>query len=139
MVPETTASTTGDRSPTTSETLINAVIGAAAAVILSSLPLSTLLGGAIAAYLEGGTPSDGIRVGAIAGLLMFVPFLLIGIFFGSVLFTGSAFVPMGGGRPRTPIGIIAIFMGAVGLIYTIGFSAVGGYLGNYLEGELGGR
>lgn len=136
MASDTTPSMTDNRSTTGSNTLLNALIGAVAAIILSFVPLSTVLGGAIAAYLEGGTPRDGMKVGAVAGLMMVIPLMLFGIFFGSFFFTGNMLPPMTGGRHRTPIGIMAIFLMAVGILYTVGFSIVGGYLGNYLENEL---
>nr|WP_310918613.1 DUF5518 domain-containing protein [Haloarcula sp. S1CR25-12] len=37
------------------DTLLNAVIGVVASVVLGFVPFSTVLGGAVAGYLEGGT------------------------------------------------------------------------------------
>lgn len=113
-----------------SNTAINALIGAVAGIILSFVPLSTLLGGAIAAYLEGGTTNDGLRVGAIAGVIMLVPMIVMGMVF--MLF----FVGFGtGGAPG--MFIVMLFMMLVfGAVYTVGLGAVGGYLGIYLKDEL---
>lgn len=113
-----------------SSTAINALIGAAAGVILSFVPFSTLLGGAIAGYLESGDGRDGVRVGAIAGVIMLIPMTLMGMFF--------MFFFLGFGNPGAPIafGIMAIFMLLISALYTVGLSAVGGYLGIYLKHEL---
>ncbi|MDS0476891.1 DUF5518 domain-containing protein [Natrinema sp. 1APR25-10V2] len=113
-----------------SSTLINAVIGAAAGVILSFVPLSTLLGGALAAYLEGGTANDGVRVGAIAGVIMLIPMLFMGMF-GMMFFLGFGI----GGVPRMFLFMLLPLL-VFGSLYTVGLSAVGGYLGIYLKHEL---
>lgn len=106
---------------------INALIGAIAGIVLSFIPLSTVLGGAIAGYLEGGTPEDGLRVGAIAGAIMLLPFALFGLV---ALFLFGFF----GGAP-----FFFLFVGGamftVAVVYTVGFGALGGYLGRYLRDE----
>lgn len=61
-----------------SSTFVNAIIGAVAGIVLSFIPLSSLLGGAVAGYLQGGEKADGLRVGVIAGVIMLVPLMLIG-------------------------------------------------------------
>lgn len=132
MVPEASATAAVD-SPTTEETsntLLNALIGAVAGIILSFVPLSTLLGGGIAGYLEGGDTSDGIRVGAYAGVMMLIPFLVFGLFM-MMLFTG-----VGPGAHFIPFGFMLVVMLLVGAAYTVGLSILGGYLGVYLKYEL---
>ncbi|GAB7121090.1 hypothetical protein JCM9743_35600 [Natrinema sp. JCM 9743] len=106
------------------------MIGAVAGVILSFVPLSTLLGGAITAYLEGGTPNDGIRVGAIAGVIMLVLMVFMGMFI-MMFFLGFEV----GGAPRM-LTFMLLSMLVFGSLYTVGLSAVGGYLGIYLKDEL---
>lgn len=113
-----------------SSTLINAFIGAVAGIILSFIPLSTLLGGGVAGYLEGGEPGDGLRVGAIAGVIMLVPFVFIG--FVMMMF----FVGGGMAGPPVAFGLMMVFMLFLGALYTVGLSAVGGYLGIYIKNEL---
>lgn len=39
--------------------------------MLGFIPFSTVLGGGVAGYLEGGTYDDGAKAGAIAGLVSF--------------------------------------------------------------------
>ena len=115
-------------------TFINALIGAVAAVILSFLPFSTLLGGAIAGFLEGPNERDGAAVGAISGLFMFVPIVFVG-------FLGLGVIGLGVGLSGAPAGGFAIgllflgFLVVAALVYTVGFAALGGYLGSYLARE----
>ncbi|NUB91115.1 DUF5518 domain-containing protein [Haloterrigena sp. SYSU A121-1] len=132
MDSDTPPSTTVDPSAADksgSSTAINALIGAAAGVILSFVPFSTLLGGAIAGYLEGGDRRNGLRVGTIAGVIMLIPMALMGMFAMFVLGIGYTGAPIA-------FGIMAIFMLIMSALYTVGLSAVGGYLGIYLKDEL---
>lgn len=114
----------------TGSTTLNALIGAVAGVVLSFIPLSTVLGGAIAGYLEGGEASDGVRVGAIAGAIMLIPFVFIGMVF--VLF----FVGFGTGGPTNVFALLMVLFVLLGAVYTVGLSAVGGYLGIYIKHEM---
>ncbi|QLG28119.1 DUF5518 domain-containing protein [Halorarum halophilum] len=128
MVPDTSTSPTVDTSTADDNrsAAINGFLGGIVGALLMLVPLSTLLGGAIAGYLEEGRPEDGLKVGAIAGLLMLVPFVL-------VLSLSLYFLGFGG--------VSAVFglMGLVGLLfsalYTVGLSVLGGYLGVYLKNE----
>lgn len=113
-----------------SNTLVNAFIGAVAGIILSFIPLSTLLGGAIAGYLEGGDSRDGLKVGGYAGVIMLIPFIIIGLFM-LTLFTG-----VGPGAQFIFFGFMIVFMLVLGAAYTIGLGMVGGYLGVYLKNEI---
>lgn len=113
-----------------SSTAINALIGAVAGLVLSFIPLSTLLGGAVAGYLEGGTTNDGLRVGAIAGLVMLLPML----FFGLVLV--PFVLGIGTGSFPAAFGLVAVLLFVFVAVYTVGLSAVGAVLGNYLKYEL---
>lgn len=130
MVPERSTEKTVDnrQSSSGSSTLVNALIGAVAGIVLSFIPFSTILGGAISGYLEDGTNEDGLKVGAIAGFIMFVPFLLFAYFLGAVMMFGAAPGMFGG------ILVFVLFFAAV---YTIGAAMLGGFLGIYLRRELG--
>jgi hypothetical protein len=132
MVPET--STTTVDTPTGDDgfgTLLNAVVGAVAATLLSFVPLSPLLGGAIAGYLEGGDTDDGLKVGAIAGAIMLLPFVLIAM--AVLVFLGFG---VGIGTSSMAFGVIALIVLLLGALYTVGLSVVGGYLGIYVKNEL---
>lgn len=110
-------------------TLRNAGIGAIVNVILSGfIPFAPAFGGLLAGYLQGGSRSEGIRVGAIAGALSLIPALLLGAL---ILF---AFVPvMAGGAEGFGIGAVGIVgtvvVGAIAALYLVGLSALGGWVG----------
>lgn len=131
MVPDPSMTRTGDTPPRNrdSSPVINAIIGAVTGIILSFIPLSTLLGGAVAGYLEGGEQTNGLRVGAYAGFIMLIPFVLFGVFFMFFLGFGAGNAPIG-------FGVMAFVMLIIGALYTVGLSVVGGYLGVYLKNEL---
>ena len=115
------------------DTLVNAVIGAVVTVVLSFTGFSPVLGGMVAGYLQRGDRSDGIRVGAISGAIAALPFLLLVFAFGGFLFTGS----MIGGHMGASLGFVFVLLfGFVfALFWSVGLSALGGYLGVYLATE----
>lgn len=115
------------------DSLINAVIGAVVTVVLSFTGFSPILGGIAAGYLQKGDRSDGIRVGAISGAIAALPFLLLVFVFGGFLFTGSLI----GGNTGVSIGFVFVLLfGFVfALFWSVGLSALGGYLGAYLATE----
>lgn len=110
-----------------SSTLVNALIGAVAGIVLSFVPLSTVLGGGVAGYLEGTRTEDGLRAGAIAGAVMLVPFALFGLAFLSIF--------LGVGAPIA-FGLLGLVVLIVSALYTVGLGALGGYLGSYVRDEL---
>lgn len=117
-----------DVSDTSSSTLVNALIGAVVGIVLSFVPLSPVLGGGVAGYLEGGTSAEGLRVGAIAGLIMIIPLLVFAMFI-LVAVTGIA-------RQGAVFALFGMFVLLFIVAYTVGLSIVGGYLGVYLKDEL---
>lgn len=128
-VPPRVASSMSDTTATDegSSTLLNAAIGGVLGIVVSFVPFSPLLGGGVAGYLEGGTRREGMRVGAMAGLIMLVPFLLF------------AFVAMGlvagVGSRAAFFGVLLLFVMVFVAAYTVGLSLLGGYLGAYLKDE----
>lgn len=114
-------------------TLINAVIGAVFSVVLSFIPGSTVLGGAIAGFLEGPDERAGSIAGALAGAITFIPFLGIGFLLAGVLSLGLL-----GGVPIQGVFLFTFVILSAGfflLLYTVGLSLLGGYLGAYLARE----
>lgn len=113
------------------DTLLNAVIGAVVSVILAFLPFSPLLGGGVAGYLQKGSREDGLRVGAISGLITMLPLFVIGSLFGGAL------LPLIGIDPAAAFGVAAFLMVVIGfvLLYTVALAAIGGYIGVYLATE----
>lgn len=101
------------------------VIGGVVAVVLSFIPYSTVLGGLVAGYLEGGTLRDGAIVGTIAGLVALIPLMFIAIFVIGVF-------GLFGGIAGAATGVFIVLVLAIGLVYVIALSVVGGIIGAYL-------
>ncbi|MFP8953404.1 DUF5518 domain-containing protein [Natrialbaceae archaeon A-arb3/5] len=115
-------------------TLVHAIIGAVAGVVLSFIPFSTVIGGAVAGFLEGPDGRDGLLVGLITGAITFVPFAGIMFLVAGALGVGvgAAAVPVEG----FAIGLLVLFFASlVVLFYTVGLALLGGYLGAYLARE----
>ena len=116
------------------DTLLNVLIGAAINVFGGPIiPFATVIGGAVAGYLQGGSREEGLKVGALAGLVSLIPLLVVGALFGNVflgLFVGGFGVP----RAFSGFGFV-ILLGIVvsAVVYTVVFSAAGGWLGNYVK------
>ena len=110
-----------------SNPIANAIIGAVAGIVLSFIPFAPLLGGGIAAYLQGGETSDGLRLGLLAGLIMLLPYAFAGMFLMLIL-TGAAV--------ESAFGLLVLGAIVFGSVYTVGLSVLGGYLGIYVSQEL---
>jgi hypothetical protein len=108
-------------------------VGAAVTVVLSMLPCSSVLGGAVAAARYDGGYLDGLLVGGLAGVGAAVP---LAVLFVPAVWIAGAFgfgVP-----PSAPgYGLFLAVLGALFLVYTVGLSAVGGVLGVRIEAETG--
>jgi hypothetical protein len=116
------------------DTLINAGIGLVASIVLSFLPFSPLLGGAVAGYLEGGDGRDGLRVGAISGALG----LVVGAVVLVLFVVGFGVVFSGAPSPQAgllgSLSLVFFVVGSVvGVVYLLGLSALGGAIGNYVK------
>lgn len=109
-------------------TVRDGLVGGTVAVILSFLPLSEALGGGIAGYLHRGTGRNRIAVGAIAGLVAFLPYLLVGVYLAA-----SPGIPLPG--PDLGLSRAFIIVGAVSVafVYVMGLSALGSLLGSSLN------
>ena len=108
-------------------TPINALVGGVVGIVVSFLPGSPFVGGAVAGYLEAGDFGDGLRVGALAGLVMLVPIVLFG------LFVAAVFLGVGASGMMGTLVFAAL---ALGTLYTVGLSVVGAIVGRELEAEL---
>ena len=121
----------------TDNTLLNALVGAVATVVLSFTGISPILGGALAAYLDGGDVENGLRVGALSGLIASVPvvgFLLLGLVLLPLL--GFFGVPFDVGLAVGGVAVLAAIVVVGGILYTVALSALGGAIGVYLKKEL---
>lgn len=112
-----------------SDTLLNAGIGAVVTIVTSFLPFSPVLGGAVAGYLQGGTRTEGAKVGGISGAISLLPMLFFGFIVMLFLF-GAA--PAEGG---IAFAFLLLVAGTAAVAYTVGLSALGGYVGVYVLEE----
>ena len=112
------------------DTFLNAVIGGIASIVLSFVPFSPVLGGAIAGYLHGGDRGAGIRIGVYAGVVAAVPLALL-LFVAVAIFGVFAM----GGRPGGGAILVVFFLFAAVVVagIIVGLSALGGWLGNYVK------
>jgi hypothetical protein len=102
--------------------LVGAGVGAFVAVFLWYIPLSPLLGGAAAGFLQGGSRADALTAGTLSGVLIPVVALLFGI----VAFLVAGAQVFG----RFPFGPgVAAGLAVVGVVYAVGLGTVGGWLG----------
>jgi hypothetical protein len=125
-----------------SNTTVDAVIGALVNLLLAPvLPFAPVLGGAVSGYLQDGDRSDGLRVGALAGVLSAIALVVLFFIVGNLLLavvTGVVGGPRMGPGMRLPGLGVAVLLVAVLVagVYVVGLSALGGYLGVYLREEL---
>ena len=116
------------------DTWMNALIGAIVTTLAGPIiPFAPIAGGAVSGYLEG---RDGARVGAYSGLIALIPTVLFAMLIMSIL--GGLLVGLGG-LDGFLVGSLGVFVFVVllifGLIYVVGLSILGGYLGVYLKEE----
>ena len=98
-----------------------AVLGAAVTVIGIQLPLSPLFGGAVAAIVRPDPSDEGVRIGALAGILA-----TVGLFALGSLNAPALAIPEARGM------VNSIYFGLLVLVvvvYVIILSALGGFLG----------
>lgn len=121
-----------------SETTFHALVGAVVTVVLSFVPFSPVLGGGVAAYLNDADGGEGLRIGALSGVIASIPLFLVGVL---VVVALSVFAIVGPGHgPGAALGIAGLLLvlvvgGLFALLYAVGLSALGGYLGAYLVEE----
>lgn len=115
----------------TPSTALNALIGGVVTVGTALfMPLSPVLGGAVAGFLEGGDTDAGLKVGTVAGLLATIPLLV-------VVLVAMAVVPyVAPVRGAVGVGVVGLLTVLLVGAYTVGLSALGGIIGTYLEREL---
>lgn len=105
---------------------VNALIGGVTSIVLAFLPFSPLVGGFVSGYLHDADRRAAVRVGALAGLVALVPLLFVGLLVFLVAAGGIL-----AGVPRASIVFLFLVFvaGTFALLYTVGLSAAGGYLG----------
>ena len=112
---------------------IHAVVGASITLGLSFTGFSPLLGGGVAGYLQAEPPARGAKIGAISGAIAAIPLFLLMVL-GFALF---AAVPAGPGTVPGGIELALIFVMVLPmlLVWFVGLSAAGGYVGAHLHAE----
>jgi hypothetical protein len=117
-----------------SDSTINALVGAAVTVLLGFVPFAPVLGGALAAYLD--ESEDGLRIGTVSGVIATVPTVL---FVLAILAFGTFLVGFGAPAQSQALVLVggALVVVVLSAAYTVGLSALGGYLGAYLVQERG--
>lgn len=103
------------------------VVGALAGSILSFIPLSPILGGAAAGYLNPNPETSGLGTGMLAGVFGSLPLFVVLIFATIGLIVS---VPS-----ETATAVVTVVSVALFLIlpYFVGLSAIGGYLGGWIR------
>jgi hypothetical protein len=118
-----------------SDATLHALIGAVVTVVFSFIPFSPVLGGGVAAYLSDAETSDGVRIGALSGLIAVVPLVVLGVLVFAIFGIFTIGGPGGGGMAVGLGGLfVVLLVGVVAVAYTVGLSALGGYLGAYVGG-----
>lgn len=111
-------------------TVVNALLGAVAAVVLFFLPFQTVIGGAVAGYLQGSDTEEGLRVGALVGVFLMVPVVVLVILFGVGLLAVVPFLDLSAiGLGAVGFLFVAMFL-VFGALYTVGLAALGGRPGS---------
>lgn len=109
------------------DTTTNALVGGIVTAVTSFVPFSPVLGGLASGYLQGTDRTDGVRVGAYAGLVAAVPVVVLFAF----LIVGAVAVAteLSLAAPMS-IGVAGLVVGLIVLVaYLVVLSALGGYLG----------
>ena len=117
-------------------TLVNAVVGAVVSVLGTMVvPVAPFFGGAVAGYLQGGTRTDGLRVGLVSGIIAVVPAALLALLVFGIF--GSFLLGMGPGMDGLSVGLFSFgflfvfFLGIAAVVVSL--STIGGWAGNYVK------
>lgn len=109
---------------------VNVVLGAVVSVVLSFVPFSPALGGAVAGYLERSESERTVSVGALSGLLAMAPMLVVLLFVTVGLVLGVLAIRETG----LAVLLATVMLLAVMVVATIGVGLGG--LGGYAGGKL---
>ncbi|SNZ03132.1 hypothetical protein SAMN06269185_0197 [Natronoarchaeum philippinense] len=113
----------GDGGVVPTDRLALVVLGAVVSTVASFVPFSPVLGGGVAGYFQQGSPRDGLGLGALAGLALTAPAVIV---LGSLV--GGALA-----ADATPIALLLVGVALASAGFTIVLSALGGYAGTVIE------
>ena len=111
-------------------TWVNVLVGAAITLGLSFTGFSPLLGGGVSGYLEASSPKRGAVVGALSGVIVTLPLLLI-VMAGIGFFVAVPPTGLGGFE----VALILVMIVPLFFLWFVALSAAGGYLGAYIRVE----
>lgn len=106
-----------------------AVLGAVITAVLSFIPASSALGGAVAGYLEKSESDRTVSVGVLAGVLPLLPLIIVGLFSVGGLVTGLLAIEQG--ENAAFVGITLLLSLVVSVALGAGLGGLGGYLGGW--------
>jgi hypothetical protein len=110
--------------------LRNGLVGGVVAVLLSFLPLSQVLGGGVAGYLDRGVDRRGHAAGAVAGVVGYLPYLAVAAYLAL-----SPGVALPGPALEVSREFVVAGAAAVAFVYVVGLSVLGSVLGGSLRDE----
>jgi hypothetical protein len=117
------------------DTLLNAVIGAAAGFVLSFTGVGVILGGGVAGYLQNEGKGAGAKVGALSGALGVLPTLaLLALVAGWIGGLGIGVTGIGLGSGAAFGGAVALVLLVV-FLFVVVLSALGGFVGGLLADD----
>ncbi len=113
--------------------VVDAAAGAAVTLALSVLPFSSLVGGASAAYRDGGGYAHSLLVGGLSGVVVGVP--LLALFAPALWLAGWLGFGIPPDAPAYDLFLAIAF--ALFACYTVGLSAVSGLAGAAIRHHTG--
>ncbi|MFT4946870.1 MAG: putative membrane protein [Natronomonas sp.] len=108
----------------TGTSIRSGVIGGIVAVAVPLLPLSSVLGGAVAGYLERKADRSGTTAGIVSGVVAGLPYLLGGLY----LSFGDRAIP--GPELGVPSALLVAAAAGFTIVYTVGLSVLGSFAGS---------
>ena len=99
-------------------------------MLLSFLPLSTVLGGGVAGYLDRGAGRYGAGAGTVAGIVASLPYVLVGVYLAL-----SPTVALPGPDLALSPEIVIAGTTAFALVYVVGLSVLGSLVGGFVREE----
>lgn len=124
-----------DNRSDTESILFSALVGTVVSVVLSFIPASPVIGGAVAGYLTGSDRSLGLKSGGLSGVFLSLIGLLLGVVIFAFFGFFALFAPSEVGLGILGFAVIGLFVFGLTLLYTVGLSALGGYVGAVLHEE----
>lgn len=110
--------------------VIAGLVGGVIAVLLSILPLSEVLGGAVAGYLDRRSGRRGTAAGVVAGAVASLPYLLVGTY---VALSPAIALP----GPELALSRELTVAGATGVafVYVVGLGVLGSLVGAWIHDQ----